>query len=306
MSNIVQISVSTSRVNHHFVDPRKSQIQALQRLCKRALLALTLLTPQINTIAQIRLSNNKVKQITTFLQKDSQALREEANQVSAIMKVIILRGPLERIMVTMTKWNSELRASQLENRCRASNSDQSQNLSKNLLMNLFKQLWPKKFLTNISKTSRSCTESQISSLSSMELNKQLSKSCNNSKDSLNQRWWLQKIINKKKFKFHFEILRRPQNCRKSHEPEKYHKKVKGKRASKKLLNLNGQTSPDLKSQNIWTLALLWRKLRTLRPNLHKQVHQIFKNKANVHCKGVIVVKASKQHWTFKKRIWRLK
>lgn len=306
MCNILQINVSTSRVNHLFVDLKKSQIQALQRLCKRALLALTLLTPQINTIAQIRLSNNRVKQITTFLQKDSRALSEEANQVLAIMKVTIPRGLLERIMVMMIKWNSGLRASQLENRCRASNSDQSQNLSKNLLMNLFRQLWPKKFLTNISKTSRLCIESQISSPSSMELNKQSSKSWNSSKDSLNQRWWLQKIINKKKFKSNFEILGRPQNCRKSHEPEKFHKKVKGKRASKNLLNLNGQTSLNLKSQSMWTPALLWLKIRTLRLNLHKQVHQIFKNKANVHCKGVIVVKASKQHWTFKKRIWRLK
>ena len=101
------------------MDLKKSQIQALQRLCKRALLALTLLTPQINTIAQIRLSNNRVKQITTFLQKDSQALSEEANLVLAIMKVTILRGHQERIMVMMIKWNSELRASQLENRCRA-------------------------------------------------------------------------------------------------------------------------------------------------------------------------------------------
>ena len=122
------------------MDRRKSHIQALQRLCKRALLALTLLTPLINTIAQIRLSNNKVKQITTSLQKDSQALSEEANRVLAIMKVTTLGGPPKRITVMMTKWNSELRVSQLENRCRALNSDQSQNLSKNLLMNLFKQL----------------------------------------------------------------------------------------------------------------------------------------------------------------------
>ena len=295
MSNILQINVSTSRVNHHFVDRRKSRIQALQRLCKRALLALTLSTPQINTTVQIRLSNNKVKQITNFHRKDSQALSDEANRVLAIMKVTILREPLERIMVTMIKWNSEHRASHLENRCRALNSDQSQNLSKNLLMNQFKQLWPKKFLTNISKTSRSCTELQISSLSSMESNKQSSKSWTSSKDSLNQRWWLQMIINKKKFKFHFKILGRPQNCRKSHEPEKFHKKVRGKRASKNLLNLNGQTSPNLKSQNMWTLALLWRKLQIQRLSLHKQVHQIFINKAKVHYKGELAVKVSKRH-----------
>ena len=122
------------------MDRRKSRIQAQQRLCKRALLVLTLLTPQINTIAQIRLSNNKAKQITTFHRKDSQALSEEAYRVLAIMKVTILREPLERIMMTMIKWNSELKVSRPENRCRASNSDQSQNLSKNLLMNQFKQL----------------------------------------------------------------------------------------------------------------------------------------------------------------------
>ena len=85
------------------MDRRKSQIQALQRLCKRVLLAQTLLTPRINTIAQIRLSNSKVKQITTCLQKDSQALSGEANRVLAIMKVTILRGQVKRITVTMIK-----------------------------------------------------------------------------------------------------------------------------------------------------------------------------------------------------------
>ena len=306
MSNILLINVSTFRVNHHFVGRKKSQTLAQQRQWKRVLLALTLLTPQISTIAQIRLSNSKVKQIMTFLQKDSQALNGEANQVLAIMMGTNQRGPLEIITVTMIEWNSKLRVSLVAKRCRASNSDQSQNLSKSLLMNLFRQLWPKRFLTNISKTWRSCIKSQISSLSSMELNKLSSKSWNSSKDNLNQKWWLQRIINKKKFKFLSKILGRPQNCRKSHEPEKFHKKARGKRANKSFLNLNGQISPNLKSQNMLTHAPLWRKVRTLRQSPHKQVHQIFINKAKVHCKAVPVVKASRRHWTFKKRIWRLK